>query len=219
MQQSPPLHITTALFHGIYHGSLTKLVILVFLLNVIKAILDYFASIVMFWVTDYIETKDVGSIKFWIFMSGVFCIGSQTARLGFSRINNYIILNLEQYLATEYLNTYLKANKFWLRDRKTEVDYNAIKNGVSAVTNTYSQIWYIIESVLSAFSTTFIMITTVGFVSLPVVISMLIILGIGCKLLKDNYEALKEIEKITNPISTCITFFVKINVYICFEWK
>jgi hypothetical protein len=50
------------------------------------------------------------------------------------------------------------------------------------------------------------MITTIGLIGLPIIVSMIIILLIGCKFLRDNYEAHKEIEKRTNPISTCITF-------------
>ena len=209
MNQHPPSGIMSALAQGIYDGFLTKSVILALIINLAKAGLDYTSSLIIFWIAESTLTNDIVSVKYWLLIAGICNILSSISQFVLNRINNHIVLNLEQHLAKQYLHIYTSGNKFWLRERKTEVDYNAIKSAVSAVTRTYSQLGQIIGSILTSGSAILIMFTTVGSTGLPVVISMLVILTIGCKFLKDNYETQKEIEKVTNPISTCITFLAK----------
>ena len=202
----PPQDILRAILFGLYGANLHKNAIFSLCMSLLMALIDYINGINMFHLMDATVANDLTSvIKLLSLITGLWCLHT-IIRCSVAVLNNRITENLAKQLNETYIGMYLNADKDWISERATAPDMTAIKSGISSCVSTYQYFNYIIESFLNAFASVNILFTMVGVNGIPIIFSMVIILGVGCKFLRDNYIAHKDISKATNPIVTCMTF-------------
>jgi len=210
IQMPEPVNYSTSIIatirQGITVAKLWPLVILNIILIAISAVLSYYQGIFLFDLTNEASANNVEGVVKWILsMSGLFILRCILMMIS-KALDAKITIKLSNILNLEFLTMMTSADLEWLRDRKCSEDYTAIAKGSSSAVSTFSAFNEILQSVLRSISAIAVVFTIVGVIGLPSIVAMMIILGLGCKFLRDNYQANKKIEKLVNPIQTCVTY-------------
>ena len=202
--QKPSLSIISNIMDGISECRIYIFLDLVFL--VFSTILGYFSLTYSFAMSNEILKNDRQAIIVLLVYSAVLSLASTIFRQSVRRLRSKVEINLSVHLRKKFISMLVKSDLEFLDERKCGEDYSAIDKGINAAVSTYSNAFEILSTFFMAISTIMAVITKVGLVGWPTFFSMSILLLVGIKLMKTNYQERKKIEKKLNPIQTCLTY-------------
>ena len=217
--QSTHPNVLEFIYRGLRQTSSTWTLGLMTSLLVLNAILDYVSEMYVVRMAAYVSANHITLIVWLIWGRMAIDALYDIIKYCIAYSKNKISTTLMKFYYTDFTNQYFDVGLAVAQHRKSKEDMAKIKQAVSSNVGLINQSDHIIRCVLAVATAVIVTVSVVGPIGLPICFFMTIILIIGARFMKQNYQGQKKIEKETNPLAILVTnmtesiWWARINGY------